>query len=240
MTKQFAATAACLSMGLAALGASVAHAQADTTGQTGNGMATMAATLNAQDQLFMLRAADGNKAEVMTSQLALKKSKDGGVKQVAQTLIDGHSRAETELEGLAALKGVTPPKMLGPTHTVISQQLMGANGKAFDQMFVGAQVEDHENTIALFQQEIAMGQDPQVKAYAAKWLPDIEGHTAMIYQTASTVNPTVMAMRPPSPPSGPMTGMAGMGMSGGTSGTATAGMSGGAGNNGGAGANGNQ
>jgi len=223
MTKRFAATAARVTVGVSALLAPGAGAQAGAdAGMAGGqmGVPATAATLNAQDQLFMLRAADGNMAEVMTSQMALKKSKDGGVRQVAQTLIDGHGRAQTELGGLAALKGVPPPKMLGPTHMVVSQQLMKANGRMFDQMFMGAQVEDHENTIALFRQEMAMGQDAQVKAYAAKWLPDIEGHTAMIYQTARAVNVPIMAMRPTSPPSGPMNGMSGMGMNGGNMGGA--------------------
>ena len=187
-------------------------AQQDTTGAAGTATGTaasmgMSGTLSAADKLFVVRAADGNMAEVMTSQMALKKAGNGEVKQVAQRMIQEHGQAQNDLMQLAQGKGVSLPPTVGPTHQIVSAALGKSSGGKFDQMYMGAQVEDHENTIALFQQEIASGQDTDVKAYASKYLPKIVGHTAMIYGAASGVGVTAMQFRPSTPP------MAGMAMS---------------------------
>ena len=173
-----------------------------TGGATGGMNAGMSGTLSAADKLFVVRAADGNMAEVMTSQMALKKAGNGETKQIATQMIQEHGQAQAELTQLAQQKGVTLPPTVGPTHQIISKALGTMSGSRFDQAYLGAQVDDHENTIALFQQEIAAGQDPDVKAYAAKYLPKIVGHTAMIYGAASGVGVMAMKFRPSTPPAG--------------------------------------
>ena len=202
-------------------------AQDTTTGTAATGAAS--GTLSAADKLFVVRAADGNMAEVMTSQMALKKAGNGEVKQVAQRMIQEHGQAQTDLTQLAQQKGVTLPPTVGPTHQVVSDALAKTSGAKFDQMYMGAQVEDHENTIALFQQEIASGQDTDVKAYAAKYLPKIVGHTAMIYGAASGVGVMAMKFRPSTPPMAGMTmspdgAMGGAGTTGGAATGTGAGM----------------
>ncbi len=215
---------------------------------TGSGMgassATPSATLNDTDKLFMLRSAQGDMAEISTSQMALKKSKTAQTKQVAQTLIMGHSASLKEGMGLATLLGLPSPK--GPTvpDMAFARMLSSANGKDFDKQYLAGQQVDHENTIALYGMELSQGQDPQVKAFAAKYLPGVEGHTALIYQAAMSVGAPDSMLRPTTPPTvtgvapatmadmSSMSGTSGMstGSTSGTSGasTGTSGMSGGA------------
>ncbi len=203
---------------------------------TGTMTPTAMTALSAQDQVFLVRAAEGNMAEVTLAQLALDKSKTPGVQSVARTIIDGHGRAQTELLGIARGKGMTAPPMLSPTHMAVQKSLGKARRANFDKMYMANQTDDHENTIALFQTEVANGQDADLKAYAAKYLPDIVGHTIMIYQVAAQVGAPGSEMRPPSPPVPPgvtptMMPMPGMAMGGGmtsggtTSGTAQTGNS---------------
>ena len=198
-----------------------------TMGATGSNMAT---TISPTDRLFLTRAADGNMAEVMTGQMALKKAQNPETKTVAQMLIQDHSTAQSDLMRLAGQKGVAIPPALGPTHRILSMRLASDGGGSFDKDYLGAQVEDHENTIALFQQEIAAGQDPEVKAYASQYLPKIVGHTNMIYGAAAGVGVMAMKFRPTTPPMAAMAGMSGsssMGMTGaGGAGTTGTGMNG--------------
>ena len=207
-----AAMAAAL-LGLAGAGV----AQQTTAGAgtaTTDTTTSMASTISPADRLFLTRAADGNMAEVMTSQMALKKGENSEIKTVAQMLIQEHGTAQQDLTKLAGQKGVLLPPTLGPTHTVLSMMLAKESGSKFDKDFIGAQVEDHENTIALFQQEVASGQDPDVKAYAAQYLPKIVGHTTMIYGAAEGVGVMAMKFRPTTPPAAgmmPPAGMAGAG-----------------------------
>lgn len=231
------------------------------TGAQSAGAMTPSATLNDTDKLFMLRAAQGDMAEISTGQMALKKSKSDQTKQVAQTIIMGHSASLKEGMGLAVLLGLPSPKGPNVVDMIMAQKLSSLSGKDFDKQYLAGQQVDHENTIAIYGMELSQGQDPQVKAFAAKYLPGVEGHTALIYQAALSLGAPDSNLRPTAPPmvtgvapasmadmnsmpgmSGGMnTGASGMsngnnGMSGGTStGTGAAGT-GTMGNGGGAGA----
>jgi putative membrane protein len=159
--------------------------------------------LSPMDKLFMVRAAEGNLAEVSLSQLALRKSKNSDVQMVARTLISEHSKAQAELQATATRKGVVLPTMLSPTHLAVQEKLNKAKKADFDKMFMANQVDDHENTIALFANEISLGQDPDAKAAATKYLPNIIGHTVMIYNVARQVGAPGIEFRPATPPTPP-------------------------------------
>ncbi len=247
-TPRLIGSAAVLAAALALLGGPTAFGQAGATGDpatagsagttapssspsmgTSSSMGGGAATLGATDQLFMLRAAQGDMAEISTSQLALKKSKSADVKQLAQRLITDHSQSLKAGMGLATLQGLPSPK--GPCFAdqAVAQKLMDASGKDFDKQFMAAQQEDHENTIALYNMELSQGQDPQVKAFAAQFLPGIESHAGQIYQVAKTVGAPFSDLRTFAPPMvagiAPSADMSGMS----TAGTSASGMSGNAG-----------
>ena len=186
-----------LLLGMAALPLT-SHAQTQATAPM-----TPMTTLAPMDQLFAGRAAEGNLAEINLAQLALRKSKNDGVKMVAQTIIKGHSQAQAELTGLAPSKGVMIPSMVSPAHMAIMEKLEKAKGDAFDKMYISVQLDDHENTIALFANEMSMGQDDALKTFATKYLPDIVGHTVMIYNVARQIKAPGIEMRPMTPPTPP-------------------------------------
>lgn len=148
------------------------------------------------DKLFMLHAAQGNMAEVMTGQLALKKSSNAGVREVAKTIIMGHSMAQKDLAKLFQAKGMMMPKDAGPMNMAVYKVLSGLRGAAFDKAFMGGQVGAHENTIVLFEHETMAGRDAAVKMHAMNKLPDIIGHTALIYTVAKQVGAPGIDMRP--------------------------------------------
>ncbi len=174
------------------------------------------ATLNDTDKLFMLRAAQGDMGEIMSSQMALKKSRNADVKAVAQRLVTDHGASLQEGMGLGVLLGLPAPKDPGLMNEAYAAQLRSASGKDFDKIYMAGQVEAHENTIALYGMELSQGQDPQVKAFAMKYLPGIESHTAQIYQVAMAVNAPDSNLRPATPPM--VSGVAPASMSGMSSG----------------------
>ena len=170
-----------------------------------NGMkpSSMMAQLGAMDQLFVVRAGEGNLAEVTFSQLALKKSRDAGVRAVAQKLIEDHGKAQDELMQVARGKGMMLAPKLSATHQTLYESLSKMKGAAFDKHYMACQVGDHENTVALFQTELDGGQDSDIKGFADKFLTPIVGHTVMIYKVARQVGAPGMEMRPAMPPTPP-------------------------------------
>ena len=148
------------------------------------------------DRVFMLHAAQGNMAEIMTGRLALRKSRNAGVRRVAQTLITGHTMAQRDLAKTFRVRGMALPTKPGVMQQATYNMLSRLSGSAFDKAFMAAQVEAHEKTIVLFEHESMTGRDALARAHATNKLPDIIGHTAMIYTVAQQVGAPGITMRP--------------------------------------------
>lgn len=135
--------------------------------------------LSSSDRLFMNRAAQGNLAEIRLSQLALQRASSNDVKQYAQQMIDQHTQANNQLMQLAGQKGVTLPRQLDAQHQQIERQLQGLSGASFARAYMRSMVNDHAQTVALFQRQTQQGEDQDVVTYASTLLPAIQQHYAM-------------------------------------------------------------
>lgn len=180
------------------ISAGVAKAQPAMPGMRTAGMSLRPQIDANLDRLFMLHAAQGNMAEILTGKLALQKSRNAGVRMVAQTIISGHSAAQADLAKTFRVRSMPLPPDPGVMNKATYNMLSKLSGAAFDKAFMGAQVEAHEKTIALFEHESISGRDALARAHATNKLPDIIGHTAMIYTVARQVGAPGITLRPPS------------------------------------------
>jgi len=136
--------------------------------------------LSALDRQFVIDAAHGGMAEVQLGQLALERSRNPQVKQFARQMIQEHTRANERLMRLATRKGITPPTTPGPKYEAAMSRLMQLSGEAFDQAYMNeAGVNGHLESAAVYQRQTALGQDPDLKAFAATILPRVQGHLEM-------------------------------------------------------------
>lgn len=134
-------------------------------------------SLSASDTQFINEAAQGGMAEVQLGQLALKQGSSKAVKKYAQQMIDEHTKVNNELMALATQKGVTPPTTIGAKYEAVKAKLSKLSGTKFDQAYMKeAGVKAHTEQAALFQRQAQQGQDPQLKAFAAKTLPAVQKH----------------------------------------------------------------
>jgi putative membrane protein len=118
--------------------------------------------------------------EVQVGQLAATKAQDPNVKSFANMLVDHHQKANDELTKLANAKGVelpaAPPK--GLRNDV--EKLGKKQGQEFDSAFVKeVGIKAHEKDIKLFEKASKDLKDPELKAFAAKTLPQLKEHLAM-------------------------------------------------------------
>ncbi|ETZ23031.1 DUF4142 domain-containing protein [Pedobacter sp. V48] len=79
-----------------------------------------------------------------------------------------------------ALKIVTEAEV-----TSALKQLYALNGKQFDIAYAQMMVEDHKNAVALFEQG-NLSSDPEVKAFAGKYLPILRNHLQQIKSIAES------------------------------------------------------
>jgi putative membrane protein len=143
----------------------------------GAGDAGMAKAPQGADAEFVDKAAIGGKAEVQASQLALKQSKSADVRAFAKRMVADHSKANAQLNQIAARKGIKPQVEQVTDPDV--EALRGKQGKDFDSAYVAAAgPEAHRKTIALFETEARDGKDVQLRVQQAT-LPKLKHHLSM-------------------------------------------------------------
>jgi putative membrane protein len=163
-------------------------------GQTMPGQAAPGqAALNQTDRSFIHDAGAGGLAEVDFGKLADQKSQNDSVKHFAQQMIQDHTKANDQLAALAKADGIAVPDTLDPDHRATRARLEKLDGARFDRAYIAGQISDHQKTIALFQQETAAGQDPQLKGFAAETLPTIRGHLKMAQGLETELTPQAAA-----------------------------------------------
>jgi putative membrane protein len=136
---------------------------------------------------FIGAAAMDGMAEVEHGRLAAQNASSAEVKRFAQRMVDDHSKAAGGLNELASRKEVALETELDDQHQAMQDQLAKLKGAAFDKAYMGHMVKAHLQAVAQFQQEAKAGQDPEVKAWAAKMLPMLQEHVKL----ASAINATV-------------------------------------------------
>jgi putative membrane protein len=136
------------------------------------------------DATFMTKAAGDGMAEVELGRLATERAASGDVKSFAQMLVDDHSKANSELKGLAGQKNVSLPSDPPPPAKATYDRLSKLSGDAFDRAYSAEMVKDHEKAVALFSKEAAGGRDADAKSWAAKTLPTLKQHLAKARELA--------------------------------------------------------
>lgn len=140
---------------------------------------------NATDSTFMQHAAADGLAEVQLGQMALEKSSDAQIKQLAQRIVHDHTKANDQLEALAQSKQVTLPT--APTSDALkeSKDLQAKNDSSFDQAWLNDMVKDHQAAVKMFTQENKQAKDPDVHQFAQTTLPTLNTHLQMAKKLAA-------------------------------------------------------
>jgi putative membrane protein len=136
----------------------------------------------AAESSFIEKAAQGGMAEVEAGELAANKATSSEVRKFALMMVKDHGAANQKLAQLAKSEGVPLPETYGESHRSQLKALQAADGPRFDQAYMAQMVKAHEETVHLLKSEMASGQDPEIKAYAAGMLPTVESHLREAYR----------------------------------------------------------
>jgi putative membrane protein len=130
---------------------------------------------------FVNKVAISDMFEIQSSQLALSKQPDNDTKPFAQRMVTDHQKTSKELKSLVDGGKVKAalPSALDAEHQKMLDDLKAKNGKDFDQSYDQIQVKAHQDAVALFKAYAAGGDDPELKRWAAKTLPNLERHLTM-------------------------------------------------------------
>jgi putative membrane protein len=145
------------------------------------------AAAQSADQSFAREAAMGGMAEIELGNLAKEKASNADVKQFGERMATDHGKANDELKQWAQQKKVTLPEAIDAKHIATRDRLAKLSGDAFDKAYMRDMVTDHQHDVAAFKREAASGQDPDLKAWAAKTLPTLQDHLKVAQETAAKV-----------------------------------------------------
>jgi putative membrane protein len=142
------------------------------------------------DQKFVREATMGGNAEVELGKMAADKAANPQVKAFGQRMADDHSKAGDELVSLANRKQISVSIEMDAKEKALRDRLMKLNGAAFDRAYMSAMVRDHEEDVRAFETESRSGNDPDVKAWAAKTLPTLQEHLRLAREADRAVGNT--------------------------------------------------
>jgi putative membrane protein len=126
------------------------------------------------DVSFVKKATESGRKEVAAARDALPQLKNPGLKQIAEMLVQDHSKANARLSSIAESKGWPVP---APQAAPAPPPAGGAAGD-FDQKWTAEMIAGHERSVALYTAQAQGGQDKDLRQYARDTLPTIEHHLA--------------------------------------------------------------
>lgn len=132
--------------------------------------------LNLSPAEFVQQAAVSDMFEIETGEMATEKSETEMVVDFGQMLVDDHTMSSTILMTIAAAKNIDVPTTLTEEKQAIRDRLAGKEGMEFDKDFANAQVEAHEEAIALYQRAVDELEDEELRTFAENVLPVLQEH----------------------------------------------------------------
>jgi putative membrane protein len=145
------------------------------------------AGLAAVDRTFLLDAMEGNKAEIELAKLAGERATSASVKELARTIQQHHTEANTKVKSVAGGTGAsTNDPDLKPAHKQLRDKLSKLQGAAFDQAYAAEMVKDHQKDIAKYEKASRELKHSGLKAYASETLPHLREHLEKARQASTT------------------------------------------------------
>lgn len=132
------------------------------------------------DSKNMVKAAEDGLFEVRISKDAQSKASSASVKQLARHMQTAHEKVNKELMDLANQKSIVLPTAISDAQSRDIGNIMEKSGKDFDKAFVDKLESAHKDAIDLFEKAADKSEDPDIKAFFAKHLPELRTHLDMV------------------------------------------------------------
>jgi len=138
------------------------------------GLASVHALAASSDDFFEA-ATEAGIAEVVTGNLAKKKSQNADIKAFAQQMVTDHTQANQKLGDIARKLDISVPDEAALTDKV-KKVILEWREESFDKSYINNQVDAHEKAVELFKKEAASSDKAELKAFASDTLPKLEQH----------------------------------------------------------------
>ena len=128
---------------------------------------------------FVAEAATSDMFEIESSKLAIARS-DAATKAFAEQMVKDHQKTSQELKALVSggkVQAKIPQAMTSGQKEMLDK--LSLQGEDFTKQYQSDQEEAHEDAVDLFKRYGDEGDNPDLKAWAAKTRPALEHHLQM-------------------------------------------------------------
>ena len=129
-----------------------------------------------KDADFVVKAVEGNYAEIKLAQLGMNKSTDTGLKDIAMMLEKDHTKVLNELKDFAYKKGIAIPTEENKDAKDDLVDLEKKDLAEFNKDWLSMLTDKHENTIKNFETIQEKTEDTELKSWAIATLPTLRTH----------------------------------------------------------------
>jgi len=129
-----------------------------------------------KDADFVANTVAANYGEIKFAQLATQRSSDPEVKQIANMLIEDHTKTLNELKGLAQKKSISVPVEEDDEARRKTERFSDEAGKDFDKKWCREMIDRHEESINKFEKRFDKAEDAELKAWINNTLPHLRMH----------------------------------------------------------------
>jgi putative membrane protein len=140
------------------------------------GAAFAADKLNENDQAFLMKAAQGNMAEVQLGTVATQRATGDRVKQFGQRMVQDHGLAQQQLMNMSKENSWVTPTEISDEQKQHHERLSQLSGEAFDKAYMEHMVKDHAMDVALYERASTTCENAALKGYATSTLPTLKEH----------------------------------------------------------------
>lgn len=140
------------------------------------------------DTDFMTKAASGGMLEVQLGQQVAQKAVSSQAKMIGETMVKDHTKANDELKAMAAKMNVTLPTALGKDQQDVYNEVLAEKGAKLDKEYVDKMESDHKDDIKQYEEASTKAASPELRAFAAKTLPTLREHLAMIEKAKPAID----------------------------------------------------
>jgi putative membrane protein len=143
--------------------------------------------LTDRDANFISAQLENNMAEVAAAQLALQRSQDTNVRNLAEKMINDHNYAQNTLQPIASIHHIAPPPTPTDAHRATLDRLSQLSGTAFDRAYVNFVVSDHAQDVSEFNDELPVVVDAQISAWTQNVRPMLLQHEEIAQQLLTSM-----------------------------------------------------
>lgn len=140
-----------------------------------------------KDADFLVNTLASTYAQIELSKLALGKSNDTGVKEIAALLEKDHTKILNELKAYGDKNGIAIPVTETDEATKDRNDLAAKDVSDFDKKWCNEVADDHKKTINRLEARLDKTEDMELKNWISATLPSLRSHLQMIEQHEARV-----------------------------------------------------